>query len=202
MAQAVVFRPRWSSDGSAHSLSTRPRCAASRDLGVSFDEKLESVAVQLVGAGLGDAWPIVSLLYDGTSRLRACQPKIEAVVERVGEDVTSFGEITELEVVGRSVSPVAGVNAFPDDANGSLGRRPVASPSPRSSTRWRARTPESTGPDSRTFASGSATATRNSSRRGAATDPLPQEDREARGRVQPSDPAACSGPTRKPWTCM
>ncbi len=71
----------------------------------------------------------MSILYDGTSKLRSCQPNIRELVETIGADVTPFAEITRIRTVGRSVSPVAGVNALPAESsnNRSLGGLPLVS---------------------------------------------------------------------------
>lgn len=118
---------------------------ASRDvLAASFDVRLEdfanlplacnakivSVDLQLVGGGLGDhVRPVVSLLYDGTSSLRSCQPNIETVVGALPPGRTSFGSITTFRTAGRSVSPIANIGTFgaPDSANRGLEGLPLAS---------------------------------------------------------------------------
>lgn len=81
--------------------------------------KVASVAVQLVGSGLNDSLlPVVSVLYDGTSELISCQPNIEELVGVLDPGATAFGLITRFRTAGRSVSPVARVNAYgPDDTD-------------------------------------------------------------------------------------
>lgn len=96
------------------------------NLGQTCNAKVTSIEVQLVGQGLGDARPVVSLLYDGTSYLRSCQPGIDAYVELFGPGATDFGSITYLQAPGRSISPVAGINEFTGNANTSLGGLPLA----------------------------------------------------------------------------
>jgi hypothetical protein len=87
------------------------------------------VAIALMGEGLGDARPTVSILLDPTSKLRSCQRNIRELVETIDADVTPFAEITSLRPVGRSVSPLAGVNALPPQCsdNRSLGGLPLVS---------------------------------------------------------------------------
>ena len=90
------------------------------NLGAACNAKVYSLAVKLVGEGLGSAQPTVSVLY--------CQPWLEAYLGSFGREATSFGAITRLHAPGRSVSPVAGVNAFPTDSgNVSLTGLPLAS---------------------------------------------------------------------------
>jgi hypothetical protein len=96
------------------------------NLASTCNAKMKSVSLQLVGEGLGDARPTVSLLYDGTSRMRSCQPDIKNIVALVGADVTPFDEVTVFKTAGRSISPVAGVGEF-TAGNQSLGGLPVAS---------------------------------------------------------------------------
>ncbi len=99
------------------------------NLGTTCNAKMASVSLQLVGEGLGDALPVVNILYDGTSRLRSCQPDIKGLVELIGADITPFGEITELKTPGRSISTVAGISEFPASGseNRSLGGLPLVS---------------------------------------------------------------------------
>lgn len=129
-------RVRYQSDATVGDLLTRGGVlAVTFDIGMNefanlantCNAKVKSLAIQLVGDGLGEGLPTVSVLYDGTSRLRSCQPDITAIVELVGADVTPFSEVTEFKTPGRSVSPVAGINAFTADGNISLGGLPLVS---------------------------------------------------------------------------
>lgn len=99
------------------------------NLPLTCNAKIESIDVQLVGEGLGSARPTVSLLYDGTSALRSCQPNIEEIVGALDPGTTSFGTVTSLRTAGRSVSPVAGLNTFgaQDSANRGLEGLPLSS---------------------------------------------------------------------------
>ncbi len=98
------------------------------NLSATCNAKVVSVAVQLVG-DLGEGNPIVTILYDGTSRLRSCQPDIEEYIDLVGPELTSFGETTLLRTPGRAISPLAGINEWRDEtaANITLGGLPLAS---------------------------------------------------------------------------
>ncbi|MBN2340754.1 MAG: hypothetical protein JXX29_11220 [Deltaproteobacteria bacterium] len=98
------------------------------NLASTCNAKVMSIAVQLVGE-IGTARPTVSILYDGTSKLRSCQPGIQTYVEQIGEDLTNFGEITLLRTPGRSISPIAGINEWRSEeaANATLGGLPLAS---------------------------------------------------------------------------
>lgn len=99
------------------------------NLPLSCNAKLASIDVQLVGDGLGRGRPVVSILYDGTSTLRSCQPNIDAVVGQLDPGSTSFGSLTRLRTQGRSVSPLATINGFgaADSANRGLEGLPLAS---------------------------------------------------------------------------
>jgi hypothetical protein len=99
------------------------------NLPLTCNAKIASVDVQLVGEGLGSARPTVSILYDGSSALRSCQPNIEAIVGGLEPGTTSFGPVTSLRTAGRSVSPLAGLNSFGlgDDANRGLEGLPLSS---------------------------------------------------------------------------
>ena len=67
-----------------------------------------------------------TILYDGTSQLRSCQPGLDAYIEGIGVERTSFGEVSSFRSAGRSVSPVAGIGEFPESVNRSLGGLPLA----------------------------------------------------------------------------
>lgn len=133
----VDRRVRYSADESVGQLVNRPDevMAISFDLDLNnfanlettCNAKLKSVNVQLVGE-IGQGRPTVTILYDGMGQLRSCQPNINAYVEQIGQELTSFGSITRLRSKGRSISPVAGVNVFAGEAgNTSLGGLPLAS---------------------------------------------------------------------------
>lgn len=99
------------------------------NLPLTCNAKVASVDVQLVGEGLGRARPTVSLLYDGTSTLRSCQPNIEDLVGALAPGSSSFGALTRFRTQGRSVSPLASLNTFgaADSANRGLEGLPLAS---------------------------------------------------------------------------
>lgn len=84
------------------------------NLELSCNAKVQSVAVNLVGENLGDARPTVTLLYDGTSKLRSCQPGIAEYVDTIGETATRYGKISRFRTKGRSTSPVATTQGFGD----------------------------------------------------------------------------------------
>lgn len=84
--------------------------------------KVASVAVQLVGENLnGGLLPVVSVLYDGTSELVSCQPNIEQIVGALDPGATAFDLITRFRTAGRSVSPVARINAYGPDSTENRG---------------------------------------------------------------------------------
>ena len=99
------------------------------NLPLACNAKIESVAIQVVG-DVGEVGPTVSLLYDGTSQLRSCQPNVDAYVEAFGQGMTSYGTVTNLRTDGRPISPQAGVNEFPTGSgaeNRTLAGLPLAS---------------------------------------------------------------------------
>lgn len=87
------------------------------NLGAVCNAKLLSFDVQLVGSET-QARPTVSVLYDGTSQIASCQPDIESLVEQIGRERTTFDKVTLVRVPGVVASPVASVNAWPDDEDG------------------------------------------------------------------------------------
>jgi hypothetical protein len=99
------------------------------NLPLTCNAKVASLDVQLVGEGLGRARPTVSVLYDGTSTLRSCQPNITQLVSALEPGTSSFGALTRFRTRGRSVSPVATLNGFgaEDSANRGLEGLPLAS---------------------------------------------------------------------------
>ncbi|QDG51826.1 hypothetical protein FIV42_14065 [Persicimonas caeni] len=132
-------RVRYSTDDTIGSLMSRdPDILAATffidlndfaNLELTCNAKVASLGVKLVGE-VGDARPTVSVLYDGTSKLRSCQPGIDDYVAQFGTGATNYGKISHLRTVGRSMSPVAGVNEFVDtNAEGSqtFGGLPLAS---------------------------------------------------------------------------
>ncbi len=117
----VDKRVRYSTDETIGSLMARdPNILAATffidlsdfaNLELTCNAKIANFAVNLIG-DIGEARPTVSLLYDGTSKLRSCQPGIDDYVELFGPDTTNYGRITHLRTVGRSTSPVASINGF------------------------------------------------------------------------------------------
>ena len=99
------------------------------NLPLTCNAKLDSVAVQLVGDDLGAGQPVVTLIYDGASELRSCQPGIAQYVAQFGPDSTAFAPTTSFRTAGRAVSPVAGIGEFGPvgTANATLDGLPLAS---------------------------------------------------------------------------
>lgn len=100
------------------------------NLALTCNAKIVSIDVHLVGEGLGqNVRPTVSILYDGTSTMRSCQPNIEAIVASLDPGTTSFGSRTTFRTAGRSISPVARIGSFgePGTANRGLEGLPLAS---------------------------------------------------------------------------
>jgi len=98
------------------------------NLAASCNAKIEGLMVQFVG-DVGSARPTATVLYDGTSRVRSCQPKLAEYVDLIGRDRTNFAPITSFRTAGRAASPVAGINKWPADTqlNKSFGGLPLAS---------------------------------------------------------------------------
>lgn len=100
------------------------------NLALTCNAKIASVDVQLVGEDLGsNVRPTVSVLYDGTSTMRSCQPNIQMIVDALDPGTTAFGSRTTFRTAGRSVSPVARIGEFgePGTANRGLEGLPLAS---------------------------------------------------------------------------
>ncbi len=132
-------RVRYSTDETIGSLMSRdPNILAATffidltdfaNLELTCNAKVATLAVNLVG-DVGTARPTVSVLYDGTSKLRSCQPGIDDYVALLGPNTTNYGRITHLRTMGRSMSPVANINGFTSDgglASETLGGLPLAS---------------------------------------------------------------------------
>ncbi|MCU0697874.1 MAG: hypothetical protein MUC96_15215 [Myxococcaceae bacterium] len=90
------------------------------NLALACNAKMVSFDVQLVG-DVGAGQPVVTLLYDGTSQVRSCQPDIDAYVQSIGGSKwTKFGATTLFNTVGRAASPNAGINAYLAGSNGNV----------------------------------------------------------------------------------
>lgn len=138
LASAVVpidKRVRYTSDGDVGDLVRNGDVQAATfdisltdfaNLEATCNAKVSSIAIELVGADLGTGRPTVSVLYDGASSVRSCQPNITTLVESVGRDATAFGSVTTFRTAGRSVSPVAGINEA-GSSNATLQGLPLAS---------------------------------------------------------------------------
>ena len=81
--------------------------------------RFSSFAIELVG-DIGPGSPVVTLVYDGTSYVRSCQPDIAQIVSELGAEATAFGEVSHFRSPGRAASPVAGVNALPSEQSRSV----------------------------------------------------------------------------------
>ena len=102
------------------------------NLAASCNAKVLSFDVALIGEGLGDARPAVTLVHSGTSRLRSCQPDLNDYVAQFGPEATRFADLTRLRTAPRSISPVASVGGFASGpeltrGNVTLGGLPLAS---------------------------------------------------------------------------
>lgn len=100
------------------------------NLPLTCNAKIASIDVQLVGEGLGEhVRPTVSVLYDGKSTMRSCQPNIREIVAALDPGTTAFGPRTTFRTAGRSVSPVARIGSFGEagTANRGLEGLPLAS---------------------------------------------------------------------------
>ncbi len=99
------------------------------NLSLACNAKIESVGVQLVGE-IGDGRPTVTVIYDGVSQLRSCQPNVDEYVRAFGNGMSDYGSISFLRTNGRAMSPLAGVNTFissDEGSNRTLAGLPVAS---------------------------------------------------------------------------
>lgn len=86
------------------------------NLELTCNAKLSSVAVQLVGDGLGPdagtAQPVVTMVYGGSGEMRSCQPGIAEYVQQFGPGATAFGPVSAFRTPSRAVSPIAGVGTY------------------------------------------------------------------------------------------
>jgi hypothetical protein len=101
------------------------------NLAAGCNAKILSIDVALAGEGLGDARPVVTLVHNGTSAVRSCQPELNAYVDQFGPGATTFGEVTTFRTEARAISPVADVGDFStppslSEGNFTLGGLPVA----------------------------------------------------------------------------
>jgi hypothetical protein len=131
-------RVRYTTDSSIGDLMKSERKVLAATFDISLDDfanlasscnaKLEGLMVQFVG-NIGAARPTATVLYDGTSRVRSCQPKLAEYIDLIGADRTHYAPITSFRTPGRAASPVAGLNQWPDDTelNKSFGGLPLAS---------------------------------------------------------------------------
>jgi hypothetical protein len=102
------------------------------NLAASCNARIDAFDVQLVGDDLGDALPTVSIVYDGTSRLRSCQPDLVDYVNGLDPGATAFSDVTTFRSPSRAISIIAGVNQFTSDGfaegvNRTLSGLPLAS---------------------------------------------------------------------------
>ncbi len=94
--------------------------------------KVLSFDFALVGEGLGEALPTITMVHSGSSRLRSCQPDLATYVSQFGVGATRFGDLTRFRTAPRSISPVAELGTFANPPNLSrgnvtLGGLPLAS---------------------------------------------------------------------------
>ncbi len=55
---------------------------------------------------------MVSVLYDGASQLRSCQPGIDTYVSQFGPGATAYARVTSFKTAARPISPVSGIGSF------------------------------------------------------------------------------------------
>ena len=97
------------------------------NLGSSCNARIAAFDVALIGEGLGAGLlPTVSIVYDGTSRVRSCQPDLAAYVAQFGPGATAFGDLTTFRSPSRAVSVVAGDGVFPTDGFAAGGNRTLS----------------------------------------------------------------------------
>lgn len=78
----------------------------------SCNAKLQSIALQFVGLDGNDLKPVASIIYDGQSQLRSCQPDLNRIVTALGPDTTAFAAVTAFSTGARAVAPVGKVGSF------------------------------------------------------------------------------------------
>ena len=96
------------------------------NLSQTCNAKLDSIAVRLVGEGLGSGQPVVTILYGGASSMYSCQPGIDSYVRTFAQGNTAYGANSNFVTEGRAITPVAGISQM-GSANQTLSGMPLAS---------------------------------------------------------------------------
>jgi len=96
------------------------------NLSHTCNAKIESIAVRLVGVGLGSGHPMVTILYNGASSMYSCQPGIDSYVRTFAQGNTKYGANSSFLTESRAISPVAGISEM-GSANQTLSGMPLAS---------------------------------------------------------------------------
>jgi hypothetical protein len=96
------------------------------NLAASCNARFVAVEVALIGEGLGDARPVVSVINTDRSLLRSCQPNLDEYVAQFGPGATAFGPTTEFRTPLRSVSPIAELGGFASEPDPERGNRSMS----------------------------------------------------------------------------
>lgn len=98
------------------------------NLAGSCNARIEAIGVELVG-DLGYARPSVTVVHDGTARVRSCQPDLDGLLRAQGATRSAYGGVSHLRTEGRSATVVAGLNEAPESPvrNRGLSGLPLAS---------------------------------------------------------------------------
>ena len=96
------------------------------NLSHTCNAKIESIAVRLVGVGLGSGQPMVTILYGGNASMYSCQPGIDSYVATFAQVNTAYGANSSFVTESRAISPVAGISEM-GSANQTLSGMPLAS---------------------------------------------------------------------------
>ena len=96
------------------------------NLSHTCNAKIDSIAVRLVGAGLGSGQPMVTILYGGASSMYSCQPGIDSYVRTFSQGRAGYASSSSFTTESRAISPVAGISEM-GSANQTLSGMPLAS---------------------------------------------------------------------------
>lgn len=82
------------------------------NLNQSCNARNHSMAIRLVGLEETDVLPAITILYDGNSVQRSCQPNMRELIQAIGPNATAFNTLTRFRTGARSMTPLAGIENF------------------------------------------------------------------------------------------
>jgi hypothetical protein len=96
------------------------------NLSHTCNAKIDGIGVRLVGRDLGNAQPMVTILYGGASSMYSCQPGIDSYVRTFAQGNTAYGSNSSFITEARAISPVAGISKM-GTPNRTLAGMPLSS---------------------------------------------------------------------------